>query len=183
MSTSQYHSPEDRVMVFIDGSNVFNRLRELERRINLDYGKFVAKLVGGRRLVRAYFYGARVDQTREPSAHQNQQRLHYNLNRIPRFELRLGRLVYPPATGSTPYEKGVDVRLATDMLLHASQRTYDIAILVSSDTDFEDVVQRTKDLGRNVEVILFGAGGSQALRVVADEVIEVGADYLEDCQR
>ena len=180
--TMRRHNPSDRVMVFIDGSNFLNRLRGLEQRINLEYGRFVAKLVGERRLVRAYYYAARVDQTREPEQYQRQQSFYYNLNRIPRFEVQFGRLVYP-LDNAAPYEKGVDIRLATNMLLHAARDSYDVAILVSSDTDFEDVVQRVKDLGKIVEVVLFGTGGSQVLRTVADEVIEVDAPFLADCQR
>ena len=175
-------NPADRVMVFIDGSNVLNRLRDLGQRINLDYGKFVAKLAGERRLVRAYYYGARVDQTREPEQYRRQQGFYYNLEKIPRFELRMGRLVYPPSAGARPNEKGVDVKLATDMLLHASRDNYDVAVLVSGDTDFVDVVQGVKDLGKNVEIALFDPKGSQALRIVADQVIEIDIPFLEDCQ-
>ena len=182
MTTGLYHNPNDRVMAFIDGSNLFNRIRDLNTHIQVGYGKFVAKLVGERRLVRSYYYAAQVDQNRDPEQYRRQQSFQYSLKRIPRFEVRLGRLVYPPSPEATPYEKGVDVRLATDMVLHAAQGTFDVAILVSSDTDFENVVQRVKDLGKNVEVVLFG-GGSQTLRLVADEVIEVDQPFLEECQR
>ena len=186
MTTSGRHNPADRVIVFIDGSNVLNRLRDIQRdsdrRINLEYGKFVAKLAGERRLVRAYYYAARVDRTREPELYQQQQRFYYNLELIPRFELRAGRLVYPRTPGANPYEKGVDVKLATDMLLHAARDNYDVAILVSGDTDFVDAVQGVKDLGKNVEIALFNPSGSRALRSVADEVIELDIPFLEDCQ-
>ena len=170
MTTSAYHNPLDRVMVFIDGSNVYHRLRDNQqlrgnhRPNDLDYGKFVLKLAGVRRLVRCYYYGARLDQTLEPERYKPQQSFYDKLENIPRFELRLGQLRYPPNFPATPaYEKGVDIRLATDMLVHAFQDHYDVAMLVSSDTDFVDVVQGVKNSGKNVEVVLFNRLGSNAL--------------------
>ena len=183
MTTTPRQNPEDRVMVFIDGSNLYHRLRNFHQRTDLDYAKFVEKLAGGRRLIRTYYYGAQLDQVRDPERYRNQQSFHNNLGRIPRFELRLGQLVYPPASNAVPYEKGVDVRLATDMLLHAARGNCEVAILVSGDTDFVDMVQGVKDLGKNVEIALFDPRGSQALRRVADGVVEVDAPFLVDCWR
>ena len=183
MTSSLHQNPTDRVIVFIDGSNLFHRLREHHQRTDLDSGGFVTKLSGVRRLLRTYYYGAMLDQTREPDRYRGQQRFYANLERIPRFEMRLGQLVYPPSPGAPPYEKGVDVKLATDMLLHASRGNYEVAILVSGDTDFVDVIQGVKDLGKNVEIALFDPRGSQALRQVADEVIELNAEFLSGCWR
>ena len=81
------------------------------------------------------------------------------------------------------YEKGIDVKIATDMLVHGYRANYDVAILVSGDTDFVDAVQAVKDLGRHVEVVLFDDAGSIALRNVADRVHQVGPDFLRDCWR
>jgi hypothetical protein len=46
----------ERVIVFIDGSNVFHAIKSLN--IRIDYSKLVNFLVEDRRLIRAYFYGA-----------------------------------------------------------------------------------------------------------------------------
>lgn len=173
----------DRAMLFIDGGNLYHSLRTHCSRIDLDYGKFVGKLVGERRLVRAYYYGARVDQSKQQQAFQAQQQFLDYLGRVPRLETRMGRLVYRNWPGAAPAEKGVDIKIATDMLLHAARNTYDVAILVSGDTDFVDMVQGVKDLGKNVEVVLFGSGGSRVLREVADEVIPVDYSFLADCWR
>jgi uncharacterized protein (TIGR00288 family) len=77
----------------------------------------------------------------------------------------------------------VDVKLAIDMLLHASRDNYDVAILVSGDTDFVDMVQAVKDLGKNVEVLLFGRGTSRSLREVADGIIQADGGFLDNCWR
>ena len=174
----------DRVMVYIDGSNLHHSLNQAAGRTDLDFSKFSQKLVGDhRQLVRTYYYNAPLDQTREPERYRSQQGFFERLRRIDYFEVRLGRLVYRGFPSFAPYEKGVDIRLGTDMLVHGFARNYDVAILVSGDTDFADAVQAIKDRGLHVEVALFDRTGSQRLRDVADKVRLVDLSFLSDCWR
>ena len=57
---------DDRVAVYIDGSNLYHSLRSLANRTDLDFLEFARKLSNGRRLQRVYYYNAPVDQAREP---------------------------------------------------------------------------------------------------------------------
>ncbi len=68
------------------------------------------------------------------------------------------------------------------MLVHAVRGNYDVAVLVSGDNDFAGALQAVKDLGKNVEVALFG-NGSHTLRDVADRVVALDAAFLADCWR
>ena len=52
-------------------------------------------------------------------------------------------------------EKGVDVKLALDILDMAHQDKYDTAIVVSSDTDLIPAIIRARELKKNVEYIGF----------------------------
>lgn len=52
-------------------------------------------------------------------------------------------------------EKGVDVKLAVDIVLKAVKDYYDTAILVSSDTDLVPAIQAVKEFGKRVEYIGF----------------------------
>lgn len=173
--------PDMRVIVYIDGSNLYHSLKETLRRTDIDFQKLCDKIVGNRRLVRVYYYNAPVDQTKEPGRYQNQQRFFQAMKETPYLELRLGRLVYRNWPTESPYEKGIDVKLATDMLSHAVRDNYDVATLVSGDNDFADALQAVKDLGKNVEVALFGQRTSQFLREVSDKVIALDAGFLSDC--
>lgn len=47
-------------------------------------------------------------------------------------------------------EKGVDTRIATDMIKFAWEDAYDIALLVSADRDFEPVVDFLKAKGKTI---------------------------------
>ena len=53
------------------------------------------------------------------------------------------------------HEKGVDVKIAVHMLTGAYEESYDIAILLLSDTDLIPVIQKVRILGKTVEYIGF----------------------------
>jgi uncharacterized LabA/DUF88 family protein len=139
---------EERVMIFIDGSNMYHSLKAYFHRTDIDLGKFCEKLVNKRKLVRIYYYNAEVGQPQEPERYKDQRAFFDSVEAIPYTELRLGRLVYTSAWPSTPpYEKGVDVMLATDMLTHCFKNNYDTGILVAGDADFVGALQAVKDDG------------------------------------
>ena len=172
----------DRVMIFIDGSNLYHSLKNYFRRADIDIGKFGRKLLEKRRLVRIYYYNARVGRKEEPERYKDQQAFFNGINATPYTELRLGRLVYINWPSAPPYEKGVDIQLATDMITHSFKNNYDVAILVAGDTDYVGALQAVKDNGKNVEVALFGRERtSMQLRNVSDRVIAIDGRLLRGC--
>ncbi len=169
----------DRVMIFIDGINMYHSLKGHFKRTNIDIGKFCNKLLDKRRLVRIYYYNAKVGHTEEPERYKDQQKFFASVQATPYTELRLGRLVYHNWPNSPPYEKGVDIQLATDMITHSYKNNYDVAILVGGDSDYVGALQAVKDNGRNVEVALFGSERTSVpLRRVADRVISIDRQLL-----
>ena len=65
-------------------------------------------------------------------------------------------------------EKGIDIMLATDLLYFAWNNFYDVALLVSGDSDFAYALQAVKNMGKHVEVAYFESGVSNDLLDVAD---------------
>lgn len=65
-------------------------------------------------------------------------------------------------------EKGVDVKLAVDILDMAYQDKYDTAIIVSSDTDLIPAIIRAKELGKKIEHIGFSHKPSFGMQHHAD---------------
>ncbi len=171
-----------RVMIFIDGSNLYHSLKNFFKRVDIDIGKLCGKLLDKRRLIRIYYYNAKVGRNEEPDRYRDQQAFFASVNSIPYCELRLGRLVYNNWPNTPPYEKGVDIQLATDMITHSYKGNYDVAVLLASDTDYVGALQAVKDNGKNVEVALFGKERtSRPLRVVADRIITVEKRFLKGC--
>ena len=174
---------EERVMIFIDGSNMYHSLKAYFHRTDIDLGKFCEKLVNKRKLVRIYYYNAEVGQAQEPERYKDQRAFFDSVEAIPYTELRLGRLVYTSAwPSSPPYEKGVDVMLATDMLTHCFKNNYDTGILVAGDADFVGALQAVKDNGKHVEAALFGEERTSVpLRKVADVVHIIDGNLMRGC--
>jgi uncharacterized LabA/DUF88 family protein len=169
MSSGNNHirSPEsERVVIFIDGSNLYHSLEENCRRFDLDFGAFSQKLAKGRNLFRTYYYNIERDPDRNPQAYQDQQKFLAALYSTPYLEVRLGG---SKLRGDVAVEKGIDIMLATDLLRLAWNDIYDTAILVSGDGDFAYAVQAVKDMGKHIEIAAFPANLSWELAHVADE--------------
>jgi len=172
----------ERVMIFIDGSNLYHSLKTFFHRADIDLGKFCDKLLEKRRLIRIYYYNARVGRKEEPERYKDQQSFFNSISATPYTELRLGRLVYVNWPSAPPYEKGVDIQLATDMITHGFKNNFDVAILVAGDNDYVGALQAVKDNGRNVEVALFGKERTSVqLREVSDRVIPINGRLMKGC--
>ena len=172
----------ERVMIFIDGSNLYHSLKGHFKRTDIDIGRFSSKLLQKRRLVRIYYYNAVVGRKEEPERYHHQQAFFASISAIPYCELRLGRLVYINWPNVPPYEKGVDIQLTTDLLTHSFKNNYDVAVLVAGDSDYVGALQSVKDNGKNIEVALFGKERtSRPLREVADRVITIDGRLLRGC--
>jgi len=157
---------EDRVAIFIDGSNLYHALKGNFRRHDLNFPEFVAKLCGSRRLFRTYYYNVLQDPTQRPDSYQEQQEFLGILSKTPYLEARLGGT---KMSQGVSVEKGIDVMLATDLLYFAWNDFYDVAVLVSGDADFAYALQAVKNMGKHVEVAYFEGGTSRDLVNVADD--------------
>lgn len=166
-----------RVAVFIDGSNLYHSLEENCGRMDLDFEAFVYKLVGGRQLYRTYYYNILQDAEKRPQAAQEQQKFLASLYSIPRFEVRLGTT---KQRGDQVVEKGVDIMLATDLLQYAWNNLYDVAVLVSGDGDFAYAVQAAKNSGKYVELAAFPNNLAPELSQIADERHFLDQQFFKD---
>ena len=59
---------EDRVAIFIDGSNLYHALRSNLGRYDLNFAEFTKKLCGARRLFRTYYYNVLQDPEQRSEA-------------------------------------------------------------------------------------------------------------------
>jgi len=156
---------EDRVAIFIDGSNLYHALRANLGRNDLNFAEFASKLCGSRRLFRTYYYNVLQDQTQRPEGYREQQEFLDILRKTPYLEIRLGGT---KVSQGIPVEKGIDIMLATDLLYFAWNDFYDVAVLVSGDADFAYALQAVKNMGKHVEVAYFENSVSKDLLNVAD---------------
>ena len=70
--------------------------------------------------------------------------------------------------------KRVDITLSVDMLTHAYQKNYDVAVLVAGDEDYVPLVNAVKNAGRRVFIWFVSDGLSPALKRAADDYFDIG---------
>ena len=168
---------DERVAIFIDGSNLYHSLEENCKRFDLDFGAFSKRLCNGRPLFRTYYYNVLRDPDRNPQAHRDQQKFLNVLYNTPYLDVRLGS---SKMRGDVAVEKGIDVMVATDILRFGWDNLYDVAILVSGDGDFHYALQSVKDMGKHVEVAAFQTNLATELTQVADDSMIFTPDYFKD---
>jgi hypothetical protein len=103
----------------------------------------VSRVVGQRSLARFNVYTGTVDPGREPKKASAQQRFFKAIQHLP-FPTR--HFTHPLKYHASwpqvpPQEKGVDARIVQDLIMGAVDHTYDVAVLLSGDQDFCEVVE------------------------------------------
>jgi len=185
-----------KVAVFVDGRYLarvlmdhyrgednFARRRRVEHRKLIN--DLVAKAGADRDIMRIYYYDCLPYQNEEPTYDQimrleGTQRFHAALRRLPRFEVRLGRVAYrgSDAEGRPIYEqKRVDLLLGMDLIMHSVKRTIDEVFLITGDSDFIPAIQTVKAEGI-VTYLVYGGTAYQDLLDTADERIEITPDII-----
>lgn len=170
-----------KLTIFCDGSNFLPSLREAGISYSVDIPRFaraLAKQPPGYILNKLRYYTA-------PSPRPNvaQQRFFEILRQSPAVELVLGRHE-TRGGGAYHVEKETDVNLSVDMVVGAYEHQYDVAMLVSGDTDYVRAVQAVRLRGKRVVWCHFrGQQHSDQLRQACDETLELTDQFLRTCKR
>ena len=157
-----------RVMIFIDGSNVYHSMKEYGKKIDkatyhIDYQKLVNILKGSNDLIRTYYFAS----SAVPPIEQ-QTAFYTKLKDELKFDTHIFPLKYHK-------EKGVDVALAIFYLAFGLNSGYEEGILVTGDRDLETAVTFVKNKGPVTKVVSFRHSLSRKLHDIADDII-----YLDD---
>ncbi len=67
------------------------------------------------------------------------------------------------------------------MITKAFKNQYDVAILVSGDADFVQVVQEVKDQAKHVELAVFPSQQCYHLKQCSDRMIILNEEFMRDC--
>ena len=188
-----------RAMIFIDGSNVFFDWNKINSGISMNIEKYI-DLVKSKfpntDFIRTYYF------TSETSSNTY---FLQQVNSIPYCEVIKGRLQEKPIKLNQRYgvtcshcgtpvtdgeivvytDKGTDVNIAVEMLKHAYNDSFDFAVLISRDADFTSVVKIIKNLGKNVELVLFEGSkdNAQELSANADHIVLLSSEDCSACTR
>jgi uncharacterized LabA/DUF88 family protein len=158
-SAQQVLANRGRVAIFVDGSNLFYAALQLN--IEIDYTKLLARLTGGSRLLRAFFYTG-VDRTNE-----KQQGFLLWMRRNGYRVIAKDLIQLPDGSKKA----NLDVEIAVDMM--ALVGSYDTAVLVSGDGDLAYAVNAVSYRGVRVEVVSLRSMTSDSLINVADRYTDL----------
>ncbi len=162
--------PQERVCVFIDGQNLYYRLREdghaTDRWSESEWSSFLSQLCPPESLVEAYYYNAEL-----PEHHPRHQRQLSYLERMDHHPDIMVRRGYVRGHGDEMREKRVDSLIVADMVSLAYENAYDIAVLLSGDEDFVPAVEAVQKLGKKVRVVCSEQNLAQELEDSADQYV------------
>jgi uncharacterized LabA/DUF88 family protein len=158
-SQSRQGPERDRVVIFIDGANLFYAAVNLQ--IEIDYTKLLNQLVGDRRLLRPYFYTG-IDR------HNDKQQGFLLWLRRNGYRVIAKELMSLP-DGSK--KANLTVEIVVDMLSLASY--CDTLVLLSGDGDLAYAVNAIAYRGVKVEVVSLRSMTSESLINVADQFTDL----------
>ncbi|MBI5148151.1 NYN domain-containing protein [Candidatus Pacearchaeota archaeon] len=175
----------ERVMIFIDGSNLYHILKKFYKNKDMNtfnFDKFIKLLSKNRNLIRTYYYNAILNREEDPEKYAKQQKFFEKLRLISNFELIPCRMQKDFVDGKVRYfVKGDDISIAVDMLKLAYNNAYDTAVLVSTDGDFVPVIKAVKEIGKRVENIGFINFFSWHLKQTCDKFDMLKKQELDTC--
>lgn len=164
----------ERVVIFIDGSNLYHSTKKLKIVNKINFQKLVNELVGNRKLINVFYYNVPLDISLNSKIYWKQQKFFNILRKIPKFKVILCKSRKIKRNGEIKYEvKGDDTHLVSDFVGEAYENFYDTAIIVSGDEDFVSPIERVRKLGKKIENAWFSSSSSFNLRKACDNSIHI----------
>ncbi len=174
-----------RTYVYIDGFNLYYGCIRNSPYRWLDLFRFAQAMLPKNNVLRVKYFTAIVKSTSgDPTKEVRQQTFLRALRTIPQIEIFLGSfqahaVKRPRADGNGSVEvidmkeKGSDVNLATELLVDGFTGAYEVAVIVSNDSDLVAPVRAARKLGKPVGIINPHQRQSIDLRGCASFVKEV----------
>jgi uncharacterized LabA/DUF88 family protein len=145
----------DRCAIFVDGAYVDKLFQNHLGGVRVDHAKLVQHFSVGCDVLRTYYYHCLPYQSSPPTPEERErfssaEKFVAALCRLPRFQVRLGKLEYrgKRQDGSAIFaQKRVDILLGVDMVELSATRQINRAVLVAGDSDFLPAIEVVKRQG------------------------------------
>ena len=160
--------PDERIALFIDGSNLYSSARNLG--FDIDYKKLRAHFADKGRLIRAFYYTALIDDQEYSPLRPLVDWLDYNGYTLVTKTAK----EFTDAEGRKRIKGNMDIELAIDMLEMAGR--LDHVVLFSGDGDFRCLVEAVQRKGVQVTVASTTRSNPP---MVADELRRQADDFID----
>ena len=164
-----------RIALFIDAGYLEKVLKVDFKGARIDYKELVEEISSGFDLLRTYYYYcmpymSNPSTEEEKERYRKKQKIIYSLKKIPRFELRQGKL---KKQGGEFEQKRVDVMLCVDLVRLSWNKAISQCIIISGDDDLVPAIKDAKDAGVAVILYYSSKACSRELHGLCDERIEI----------
>ena len=172
-----------RNLIIFDGSNFYHRAKSLfpqKHLTNMDYIKLVELVTGAGQNTVEYCVGEIRKKPKDlfsRKLYQNQQALFYNLE----GQGVVVKKGFMMEIQGKFHEKGVDVRIAVDLLKGALKDEYNACYLITSDTDIIPAIQEARSAGKEVFYVGFSNLTNNAMSANCSRSVFITKDMLEQC--
>lgn len=172
-------------LVIFDGSNFYHKAKHLASHVHLsrfNYRKLAEALTGSQENEIEYCIGEikleKHSDVKTQKLYAGQQGLFYNLEKQ-NIAIKKGFMM---KTQGIFHEKGVDVRIATDIVRGALKSEYDVCYVVSSDSDILPAIEAAMDAGKKIVYVAFERSPvSKALGINCSEMVFITKGMVENC--
>jgi uncharacterized LabA/DUF88 family protein len=190
-----------RTRVYVDGYNLFYACLKGSPYKWLNVHELVRTLLPRNDIDKVRYFTAQVSaRPHDPDQPQRQQTYLRALATVPQIEIHFGHFLtheismpdavawkagrYRPVRVMKTEEKGSDVNIATHLLVDAFDEAFDVAVVISNDSDLKEPIRLVRSrFGK--KIVLLGPKKSRisgALRPLADYVRQFGPNALAKAQ-
>jgi uncharacterized LabA/DUF88 family protein len=190
-----------RTRVYVDGYNLFYACLKGSPYKWLNVHDLVCNQLPRNSIDKVRYFTAQVSaRLHDPDQPQRQQTYLRALVTVPQIELHFGHFLtheismpdaaqwragrYRPVRVMKTEEKGSDVNLATHLLVDAFDDTFEVAVVISNDSDLKEPIRLVRSrFGK--KIVLLGPKSiriSGALRPLADYIRQFGPNALAKAQ-
>ena len=175
----------EKTAIFIDGGYLNKVVKKQFNGTSLDYLKLSNKICSDLKLVRlrTYFYHClpivRKGNTQDVIKQANMERFLTKLKRLPRFEVKLGRL---QIIGDQFRQKMIDVLMSLDITNMSFENQIQHAVLIAGDSDFVPAIKKAKDYGIIVHLYYHPSSVHNEILDEVDELHEINEELINSCK-
>ena len=175
-----------RVAIFIDGAYLGYLLKDEFGLVKIDYNALAEKLADNVDILRSYYYDCPPYQSSTPTDDEKTrfsraQSFFRAIDRMPRYEVRLGRLAFRGLDEKKKpifQQKRVDIMLGVDLALLAGKNQITHAAILAGDSDFIPAIIAAKSEGVLVRMY-HGKSYHKDLWDCVDERIPVTKAFID----
>ena len=190
-----------RTRVYVDGYNLFYACLRKSPHKWLNIHQLAQSQLPNNVIDKTRYFTARVSaRPHDPAQPQRQQTYFRALATVPEIEIHLGHFLthevtmpdaaawklgnYKPVKVIKTEEKGSDVNLASYLLIDAADDLFDVAVIVSNDSDLKEPIRLVKSrFGKRI--VLLGPKQTRisgAMKPLADFIKQFGPSALAAAQ-